>query len=124
MSLSSLSKTLLRASKWFSNMIWRSPLHPVDIVTTKHRQLMVVWSLVRLLLRRYLAGEAQVLIYCADLERMRKVSIDKKGMKVTAQGGCKVVDLELPLQGMSVDRLAEALLIFGRARSFCSFWDN
>ncbi|KUJ10052.1 FAD-binding domain-containing protein [Mollisia scopiformis] len=33
-----------------------------------------------------------------DLGRMRKVSIDKKSMKITAQGGCKVVDLETPLQ--------------------------
>ncbi|KAE8454687.1 hypothetical protein EG329_000310 [Mollisiaceae sp. DMI_Dod_QoI] len=39
-----------------------------------------------------------------DLAKMKKVSIDKEGMKITAQGGCQAADLEFPLQelGLSV----------------------
>ncbi|TGO57329.1 hypothetical protein BOTNAR_0203g00040 [Botryotinia narcissicola] len=38
------------------------------------------------------------------LGKMRKVSIDKENMKITAQGGCRAADLETPLQveGLSV----------------------
>ncbi|KAF8847587.1 FAD-binding domain-containing protein [Acephala macrosclerotiorum] len=39
-----------------------------------------------------------------DLAKMKKVSIDREGMKITAQGGCQAADLEIPLQeqGLSV----------------------
>ncbi|KAF7880385.1 uncharacterized protein EAF02_007231 [Botrytis sinoallii] len=39
-----------------------------------------------------------------DLGKMRKVSIDKENLKITAQGGCRAADLETPLQaeGLSV----------------------
>ena len=34
-----------------------------------------------------------------DLGKMREVSIDNEAMTITAQGGCRAVDLETPLQG-------------------------
>jgi hypothetical protein len=33
-----------------------------------------------------------------DLRKMKKVSIDKENLKIIAGGGCKAVDLEIPLQ--------------------------
>lgn len=39
-----------------------------------------------------------------DLRNMKGVSIDEEGMSITAQGGCRAIDLETPLQelGLSV----------------------
>ena len=42
-----------------------------------------------------------MVLIMADLRKMKKVTIDKEAMTVSAGGGCQAVDVETPLQGTS-----------------------
>jgi hypothetical protein len=57
-----------------------------------------------------------------DLRKMKKVSIDKEAMTVTAGGGCQAIDLETPLQGTSLRKICQQWLKtdFPQLRAFQS----
>jgi hypothetical protein len=73
-----------------------SPSRVEGIVTMVLRQLRTGLSLVntpQVLQRGMLTIE--------DLKKMNKVTVDKASMTCTAGGGCRAIDLETPLQGMT-----------------------